>query len=178
MQARIEEVCREWRDRVLDRVIDAAITVTQARLGYIHVLEPSTHELAVRAHRGLRAPLLQLLNQGEGQQLTPCARALGAGGRIVVLSAVRKQLSTHAAAVNALFARGGRVVQATPLLGPLGAPIGVLSTHYRTRYELDSFALIMIDRAAQQASSIIEWHRNQLQRMVDLPGSPAFAKGH
>ena len=174
--ARIEEVCREWRDRVLDSVVNAVTIATQASLAYIHVFEPGTNELAVRAHRGLRAPMLEFLNHSECQQLTPCAKALEAGRRIIVLGAVKKQMSVNAPALNYLFARGGRAVQATPLLGGLGVPIGVLSTHYRTRYELDLFALIMIDRAAQQASSIIEWHRNRFQRMTNLPGSPGFIK--
>lgn len=165
-----------WRDRVLDRVVNAVITGTQASLAYIHILEPGTNELAVRAHRGLRAPMLEFLNQSEYQQLTPCARALETGKRIVVLGAVKKQMSVNAPALNQLFAKGGRAVQATPLIGRLGVPIGVLSTHYRTRYELDLFALIMIDRAAQQASSIIEWHRNRFQTMANLPGSPESSR--
>jgi hypothetical protein len=122
--------------------------------------------------------MLEFLNHRESQQLTPFARALGTGTRIVAFGAVKKQMSINAPALNYLFAKGGRAVQATPLLGRLGVPVGVLSTHYRTRYELDLFALIMIDRAAQQASSIIEWYRNRLQRMMNLPGSPEFINGH
>jgi hypothetical protein len=177
-QAEIEEVCREWRDRVLDRVVDAVTTATQARLAYIHLLEPETNELVVRAHRGLRAPALELLNHSECQQLTPCANALETGRRSVAYGAVKKQMSVDAPALNYLFAKGGRAIQSTPLLGRLGVSIGVLSTHYRTRHELDIFALMMIDRAAQQASSIVEWYRNRFQRMANLPGSPESVKGH
>jgi hypothetical protein len=116
--------------------------------------------------------MLEFLNHSEFQQLTPCVRALGVGGRIVAFGSVKNLTSVNAPALNYLFAKGGRAIQSTPLLGRPGVPIGVLSTHYRTRHELDMFALTMIDRAAQQASSIIEWYRNRFQTMANLPGSP------
>jgi hypothetical protein len=158
------DIRRHYRDNVLDSVVAAVITATQATAGYIQILEPGTNHPAVRAHKGLRAQVREHLDRVDCRQ-APYATALKTGRRVIRDRDANGRTSTAAPSVRCVLHSDAQTIQATPLMGESGEALGVLSTHYRDSNPLDARELSIIDQCAQRAVSIVEWHRRALSSL-------------
>jgi hypothetical protein len=158
------DIRRHYRDNVLDSLVAAAITATQATAGYIQILEPGANHPAVRAHKGLRVQVRAHLDSVDCRQ-APYATALKTGKRVIRDRDANDRTTTAARSVRCVLHSDAQTIQATPLMGASGEALGVLSTHYRDSNSLDDRELLIIDQCAQRAVSIVEWHRRALSNL-------------
>ena len=113
------DIRRHYRDNVLDSVVAAAITATQATAGYIQILEPGTNHPAVRAHKGLRVQVREHLDSVDCRQ-APYATALKTGKRVIRDRDATDQISIAASSVRCVLHSDAQIIQATPLMGASG----------------------------------------------------------
>ena len=133
---------RDWLGSLLDTAVDAA----RASKGIIQVLDPAEHVLTIAAQHGFDQPFLGFFRRVQ-EGAAASGRAFQTGRRVVVED-VSESPVFRGPAQSALLEAHVRAVTSTPLTGPAGNPVGVLSTHYSeptqpTRRDLelmDSFA--------------------------------------
>ena len=140
-------------NEVLGAIVEAAIVIAHADFGNLQLLDVESSNLRIAAQRGFPEWWLaywQNVPKGHGT----CGTALGLGRRLIVEDVEQSPIFS-AADLDVQRRAGVRAVQSTPLTSRLGKPIGLLSTHYKTRCRLDERTLQMLDLLAREAADII-----------------------
>ncbi len=140
---------------ILGEIMDAAMAISGADLGSIQLLDPSSSDLRIVAHRGFPKPWVEFWSRvslGQGV----CGTALEAGERIIVEDVERSPIFAGTQALEVQLQAGVRAVQSTPLVSRSGQPLGIFSTHYRRPSRPDDRSLRLLDLLARQAADIIE----------------------
>lgn len=140
---------------VLATVVEAAVTIAGADFGNIQLLDPVSGDLAIVAQQGFPdwwIEFWQTVSKGQGI----CGTALEKGERVIVEDVEHSPLFAGTPALEIQLRAGVRAIQSTPLIGRSGNPLGMLSTHYKTRYRPGEQALHMLDLLARQVVDIIE----------------------
>ncbi len=142
---------------IYDEINNAAIKLMKADAGTVQVFDPETRDLVLIAMKGFPPDSSTRFGRVNADSATSCGAALAAGRRIFLqfddegIDDPKGDLRWH---VNA----GYLSAQSTPLVTRSGRPIGMLSTHWRGRYEPGEMELTYLDLLARQAADLVEQH--------------------
>ena len=140
---------------VLGQVVETAIAICGADFGNIHLIDPDTGDLRIKAHRGFPPWWLDFwdrVSRGTGT----CGTALARGERVIVEDVEQSPIFAGKPGLEIQRRAGVRAVQSTPLVSRSGKPLGMFSTHYRSPHRFDQRVLAHLDLLARQAADIIE----------------------
>jgi len=138
---------------LLHELLQAAIEITGAEMGNIQLAQDG--RLVIVTQRGFEAPFLEHFD-GVHEGRAACGTALASGRRIVVEDVSQSSLFAGTPDLPVLTAAGVRAVQATPLIGPTGRLLGMLSTHYRQPHRHTETELQRVDVLARLAGDLID----------------------
>jgi CRP-like cAMP-binding protein len=138
----------------LSAVLDAIIDAQRADFGNIQLYDGKTGTLAIAVHRGFSQEFLDYFATVDAHDTSACGQALKSRARIIIEDVTTDpSYAPHRAIAAAV---GYRAVQSTPLINPrTGAPVGMLSTHFRGHHRSSDRDLSLTDRYAQQAADVI-----------------------
>jgi len=135
--------------------VDAAIEVTGASMGNIQLFEPATSALRIEAQRGFSRPFLEFfdcVNDGHAA----CGTAFQSRSRVIVEDVGESSIFLGTPALEVVLDAGVRAVQSTPLVGPSGCVVGILSTHRRRPGRPSDRDLRLLDLLASNAGEWVE----------------------
>jgi PAS domain S-box-containing protein len=162
----------------LEEVLDAAVTLLEADMGNVLLLDPKTGELQIVAHRGFREDFLEHLRVLGADPSAVCARAARERRRAFVADV---QTDPDFAPHRAIAAAAGfRAVLSTPITSRRGALLGILSAHFRSPSPPPERALRMLDLYARQAAEFLEHMKMDTalkeadQRKSEFPRDPGI----
>ena len=141
-------------ESVLGEIVETAIAITGADFGNMQLRDRESGDLKIVAHRGFPQWWLDFWNRmhvGHGA----CGVALQQSSRVVVHDVERDPIF-EGAALEMQKRAGVRAVQSTPLVSRSGAPIGIISTHFREPHVPSAHALALMDLLARQATVSID----------------------
>src|SRR5262245_2687993 len=157
-----EAASRLWLNRDLHQALDdtlaGAIELLGADKGNIQVLDGKRGVLKIVASRGFTPGFLDFFKEVSAADGSACGRALQSGNRIVIEDVESDTLFTLLRPVAR--AAGFRAVQSTPILSRGGAPLGMLSTHFRSPHRPSKHDLLLLDLYVRQIGDIIERHES------------------
>jgi PAS domain S-box-containing protein len=162
---------------LLRDILAAAIEITGAHMGNIHLLDGNVLRIAV--HQGLSDAFLEFFDTVQ-EHHAACGTALERGERVIVEDVTNSAIFLGTPALDVLLNAGVRAVQSTPLISRSGRILGMFSTQYRHAPARPSDrALRLLDILARQAADLIETKQAdeavrtreaQLQRLIsDTP---------
>jgi len=137
----------------LSAVLDAAMGTQRADFGNIQLYDRETGTLAIVVHRGFSQAFLDYFARVDAHGTSACGQALKSSARIIIEDVTTDPSYAPHRAIAA--AAGYRAVQSTPLLDRTGAPVGMLSTHFRGHHRPSDRDLSLTDQYAQQAADVI-----------------------
>jgi CRP-like cAMP-binding protein len=138
----------------LSAVLDAIIDAQRADFGNIQLYDGKTGTLAIVAHRGFSQEFLDYFATVDAHDTSACGQALKSRARIIIEDVTTDPSYAPHRAIAA--AAGYRAVQSTPLINPrTGAPVGMLSTHFRGHHRPSDRDLSRTDCYAQQVVDVI-----------------------
>lgn len=138
----------------LKEILEAAIVLCGADMGTIQLYDPAREILTIAAHHGFEQDFLNHFSEENAEGDSACARALSTLKRVVIENI---QTDERYAIHRPVAEKSGfRAVQSTPLCGRDGAPLGMLTTHFRTPHAPSERELRMVDLYARQAADFIE----------------------
>lgn len=168
---------------LLDAVLDTALACTATAIGYVQLVDTGIGGLRLERHRGFTVDLADLLAHVDGGG-TPCALAMDRRTRVVFPDIADGAVLTSKRVQEVMLGAGIRSVQSTPLLGPSGRCLGVVSTcHTRADHVPSAAERDQLDDIACQAGQWLEWHEHTtvLDALEDLHGrakAAAQRNGH
>ena len=136
-------------------ILEAAMTIAHADAGTIQLLDENTHELTLAAIRGIDRALSSQFERVDAGSGSPCGLALSRGERVTTIFD-DPSLPDPDGSLRLHFEYGFRCGQSTPLISRSGRVLGMFSTHWKTRVELNERELRFLDLLARQASELIE----------------------
>jgi PAS domain-containing protein len=142
-------------ETLLGEIVETAIACAGADFGSIQLLDPTTGDLRIVAHRGFPSWWIDFWNEASKNQGC-CGAALERGNRVIVEDVARDPIFVGTPALGILLRAGVRAVQSTPLVSRSGRLLAMLSTHYRTPHRPDERVLRLLDLSARQAADLIE----------------------
>lgn len=140
---------------LIDEILAAAISITNADGGTLQLLDEATQELTFAAIKGLDPELTAHFERVSANSQSSFGRALASGKRTWVDFDVPENedpdgsLRRHAA-------YGLRSAQSTPLISRSGRALGMVSTHWRERRILSDRDAQFLDLLSRQAADLIE----------------------
>lgn len=139
---------------LLDAVLAEAISLQHADFGCIELCNPTTHMLEIAAQHGFGQNFLDRFRECRDDS-SMCGRAIS---ERLVVEDLRSdvQFAPHSAVAQA---SGIRAVQFTPLFTGSGAPLGVISTHFRSPYLPSDRELRFTELYGRMLGVLIEQHR-------------------
>ncbi len=149
----------------LEKILEAAIAITDADMGTIQLFDPRSHTLKMIAHRGFDGPIPAFCTSVEDGRGT-CGVALKLGQRVIVEDVTQSPILAGTPALQIGLCAQARASQSTPLISRSGRPLGVFSTYYKTPRRPEDRALRLLDLHARQAADIIE--RTQAEEHIKL----------
>ncbi len=146
----------------LDYILAGAIELQHADYGNVQLLDSSSKQLHIVAHRGFGAPFLERFRIVSADDPTACGRAL----RTRAVSQIPDVMTDPAfAPYRDVAAKAGyRAVQSAPLISHRDTMLGVLSVHFREPHlftERDAQIGLLL---GQQAADLIERRMRQDQQ--------------
>ena len=140
---------------LIDEILAAAVSITNADGGTLQLLDEATHELTFAAIKGLDPELIASFERVSANSRSSCGQALASGKRAWVEFDVPESedpdgsLRRHAA-------YGLHSAQSTPLVSRSGRVLGMVSTHWRERRTLSDRDGQFLDLLSRQAADLIE----------------------
>jgi hypothetical protein len=111
-------------------VVDAALALAHADKGNLQVLDTASGGLRIVAQRGFDQDFLDFFAIVDGPD-TACGSAMAHKASVTVENVSDSEIFDGTTAQTVVLKTGVRAVHSTPIVDLLGAPIGVLSVHYR-----------------------------------------------
>ncbi|MEC4806223.1 MAG: GAF domain-containing sensor histidine kinase [Jaaginema sp. PMC 1079.18] len=146
-----------------NKIMAAAIALTQAHAGTIQMFDAATQDLLLLASQGFDSATLEGFDRVDASSLTSCGVALRRGRR----SFVRFDDPNQADPDGSLQKHrdgGYYSAQSTPLVARSGQVIGMVSTHWCNHYHPTERELRFLDLLARQAADLLEQRRVELER--------------
>ncbi|MDR3553171.1 MAG: PAS domain S-box protein [Syntrophobacteraceae bacterium] len=140
---------------VLGAIVEAAVAISGADFGVIQLFDKETSTLQLGAQHGLPQWWSNCWNQacrGQGA----CSAVLRRRKRTIILDVEESPLLVGTPALEMMRKTGVKTVQCTPLMSRSEQMVGVFSTHYKAKKQLDERALRLLDMLARQTADIIE----------------------
>jgi two-component sensor histidine kinase/putative methionine-R-sulfoxide reductase with GAF domain len=141
---------------VLDEVLAAMMDLHESDFGNIQLYDPRTGALRMVAHRGFQPAFLKHFEVIDATTGTACGKALTARERVMVHDVERER--APGASLDAARQAGYRSVQSTPLFTATGAPLGMISTHWREPHVLSERVGRLSDLYARHGADAIAAH--------------------
>jgi hypothetical protein len=140
---------------LLDRALDAALSVSGADRGNIQILDPATGSLKIVAQSGFGAEFLEYFAVVDDRG-SACGRAAREHTQIVIADV---SLDPGFAAHRDIAAASGfRAVQSTPLVDLSGRLAGVVSTHYGQPFRPSDRDLLILNRIGDLVGEAMTSH--------------------
>jgi len=155
---------REYNlEETLDKIVEAAITITQADKGNLQIMDSLSGNLKIVAQRGFNQKWVDFWDSiGKGQGA--CGKAFDKCKRVIVEDITTSPVFADTTVLEVQLSEGVRSVQSTPLMSKEGKILGVFSTHYSKPHQPDKRHLRLLDLLAGQTADIIE--RNQAEKAL------------
>ena len=138
---------------MLEEILEATIALQNADFGHVQLLEPRTGDLRIVAQRGFSSAFLEHFERVDLDDPSACGRALRAGERVIIEDVEQDPEFLPHRAIAAH--EGYRAVQSTPIRGPDGATIGMLSTYFRLPHRPSDRELQLTDIYIRVVSGLI-----------------------
>lgn len=138
------------------KVMDAAAQLLGADCASIQTLIPAQPALQLVTARGFVQEATAFWQRVEAGSSSTCGQALSHGQRIIIPDVERHEQLAGTEDLRHMRLCGIRAVQSTPLLSRSGAPIGMLSTHWRRAYQPPEGSLRFLDAMASHVAALIE----------------------
>ncbi|HWS61162.1 MAG TPA: PAS domain S-box protein [Steroidobacteraceae bacterium] len=149
---------RLWRsgslNEGLDEILAAVIDLLGADKGNIQLLDAEGSKLSIVAQRGFEPDFLEFFGEVSATDDSPCSRALRSGQRILIENVETDGPDAPFRAVAR--AAGYRSMISTPLTRADGAPLGMVSSHFRLVHRPSEQELRRLDLYLRQASDFIQ----------------------
>ena len=143
---------------MIEEALQATISLQGADFGLVQLYNSATGGLEIAAQHGFSQEFLEHFRDCHDASAV-CGRALGCRQRVVVEDT---WWDAAFAPHRAIADRAGfRAVQSTPLFTRSGAPLGVLSTHFRVPRHPGERGLRFTDFYARIVAELIERHRTE-----------------
>lgn len=152
---------------LLDGILAAAIEISEADFGAIHLIEESTRNIKLKAARGLPpAYAKQFSDLWPGY--APCGVAIEKGERVVVFDVETDSIFRKRELRKTMLEAKIHSCQSTPLRATSGRVVGALTTHYRSHGMPPARGMRLLDLLARHAADLIEKarHREELESLV------------
>jgi GAF domain-containing protein len=151
--------------------VDAAIEVSGATMANLQVFDRSTSALRIGAQRGFDRPFLEFFDRvNDGH--AACGTAFQSRSRVIVEDVGESPIFLGTPALEVVLDAGVRAVQSTPLVGPSGSVVGILSTHRCWPGRPSERDLRLLDLVARSAGAWLE------QRMYPPSSTENGQNGH
>ncbi|HUI14062.1 MAG TPA: ATP-binding protein [Xanthobacteraceae bacterium] len=164
---RIANLCLRTGDHLqecLQEILAAAIAVTRADKGTLHVLEAGSDCLEMAAQSGFAEPFHELSAQARAGEASIWGQVLQSFDRVVVGDLTQSDVLTGEPASDVWRDVGVRAVQATPLVGSAGKMLGIVSTYFVKPHQPSERELRFMDLLARQAADYLERRRDEESR--------------
>ena len=149
---------RLWRSRSLteglDKILAAVIELLGADKGNIQLLDAEGSVLSIVVQRGFEPDFLEFFREVSATDDSACGRALRSRQRIVIEDVETDGPFEPFRAIAR--SAGFRSVISTPLVTPDGAPLGMVSTHFRLIHRSSQQELRRLDLYLRQACDFIQ----------------------
>ena len=141
--------------RLYENILAAAVSIAHADAGTIQLLDEKTRVLTFAATHGVEPALRAQFETVDASSGSPCGAALASGERCFMIFDDPAQADPDGSSRTHL--EGGlRSAQSTPLVSRSGRVLGMFSTHWKTRRQLEERELRFLDLLARQAADLIE----------------------
>ena len=130
------------------QLLDAAIEASAATRGNIQVFNRDLGVLQIVAHRGFKPQFLEFFNVVRTDEDCACSRAFRHRERVFIPD-IRADIS-FGPFISIAEQAGFRAVQSTPIIGPTGSVVGVLSTHFADVHSLSQESQLALDDIASK----------------------------
>ncbi|MBS1935480.1 MAG: hypothetical protein JST96_15880, partial [Bacteroidetes bacterium] len=137
----------------LEEILATSMQLMEADFGNIQFFFPETNTLHIVAYKGFEKEFLDFFQEVSGEDNTACGRAFRERKQIVI-SDTYEEPSFHPFLEIAEKA-GFRAVESTPLYENNEAPLGMISTHFRTPRKFNLLSLSRMELYARKAESFI-----------------------
>jgi len=134
-----------------EKAVADSVRLMGSQFGVMQLYVASQDTLLMLAYRNFDSGFVSQFSLFKPDGCTTCSRAIASGSRVTVANIERDPLFERH--LPAALAAGFRSLQSTPLKGPSGAPIGVLTTHFATPREFANDELEQFDAHAQHVSA-------------------------
>ena len=138
------------------RVMDAATQLLGADLASIQTKIPGQPALQLVAARGFVGEATAFWRRVDAGSSSTCGQALSRGRRIIIPDVERDEQLAGTEDLHHMRLCGIRSVQSTPLVSRSGAPVGMISTHWRRPYHPPAGALRFLDSVASHVAALVE----------------------
>jgi PAS domain S-box-containing protein len=140
---------------IYGEILDAAIELTQADKGSIHIFNEQTNCLEILEQRSHEPLFLNRFNHIPIEGRTVASKAFKDRKRIIVEDVSQTTIYIEADRW-AIWGAGIQGLQGTPLISSSGNIVGILITGYMTSHQFEERELRMLDLLARQAADTIE----------------------
>src|SRR5262249_1332161 len=146
---------------LLEKVLDATISLQNADFGTIQLYDSVTQALEIFGQRGFGQNFLEYFKSVRDAGAA-CGRAMQLRERVIIEDVeTDPEYAPHR---HIAVSAGYRAVQSTPILSRVGEFLGVLSTHFRRPHHPPLRELRFTDLYARYAAEIIERRRLETAR--------------
>lgn len=161
-ELRVMERLQEFGTKVIEAgriedplggILDAAIELTGANYGSIHLYDETSKVLRFAAHRGFQKRFLDHFVTVDEASGSACGIALAKRERVAIED-IEKELA-YAPSLGEARAAGYRAVVSAPLNAASGKLVGMLAVHFREPHHFSSHELRLVDICARQAADAI-----------------------
>lgn len=147
-----------------ERIVDGAISLTNADFGSMQEFHPEQNELRLLAWRGFHPASAAFWDRiGLGSVHTSCGVAFNTGKRTIVPDVEDCDFIAGSIDLDHFRLSGMRAVQSTPLVSRTGELLGMISTQWRKPGHPSEHSLHLLDVLARQAADLIERTRAEAQ---------------
>jgi GAF domain-containing protein len=138
-----------------EQALDAAVSVASADCANIQLIHASGRGLVLKAQRGFGQSFLDFFEFVD-DDYTACGLALKERRSVVVHDIISSPIFGHTRGLEVMLEAGIRAVKSTPLVGPSGQVLGMLSVHYhRPNAHIDS-DLVRLQVLARVVGTLID----------------------
>ena len=150
---------------LLQAVVDAAIILTDAKMGTLRLYDPASRSLRIVAQSGFDKAFIDYFAVVRDDE-SVCGHSLHLCSRIVVEDIDRSPFFAGRPGHAVMKKAGARAMQITPLASHDGRPLGTLATHWQEPHTPEHNTLQMLDLLAREAADLIE-HRQREEALRD-----------
>ncbi|HET6437478.1 MAG TPA: PAS domain-containing protein [Anaeromyxobacter sp.] len=169
---------------ILQNALDAAIDLTGAQKGTLHLYDQGSHSLRLAAHRGFRRPFLEHFAKVE-EGPAVFGEALRRRERVIVEDVSKSPIFLGTPTMAVMESEGVRAIQSTLVVSRDSRLLGIIATHFTRPHRPLEKTLRLLDTLARGVGILIEDHQREealgrgeemLRAVLDAIADPTFVK--